>query len=49
MVSNVPAVVMEEITPLATAQHTLLAPEEIQVSRHKMYTTVSTVVDSLCL
>jgi U3 small nucleolar RNA-associated protein MPP10 len=31
VVSNVSAVVMEEALPTATAQHTLLAPEEVQV------------------
>ena len=31
VVGNVSAVAMEEVTPSATAQHTLLAPEEVQV------------------
>ena len=35
VVSNVPAIALEEVTPSATAQHTLLAPEEIQVSKRE--------------
>ena len=33
VISNVSAIVMEEALPSATAQHTLLAPEEVQVSK----------------